>query len=241
MGFFDWIGEQVDRMRGHIDDAKEYVKDKFEYWKFRLEEKLSSENYDEDSVEDHVNVDETLADFRESIQADVDNVEKECLKEISVLFSDLTKKTKERFPDLVGIIKHEQEKAEYELDGTIMKYVKEHLSKNDAKFLKVLKMQPGKAKENALDRSTDQVLDDAVRTFNSKLKKYAERVLEEFTKRLDTRISNQEEQMNQRIQELEQMQADAESGKIDIDALKDSYAPMMESAVCIINILEMEM
>ena len=163
------------------------------------------------------------------------------MKEISVLFSDLTEKTKERFPDLVGIIKHEQEKAEYELDGTIMKYVKEHLSKNDAKFLKVLKMQPGKAKENALDRSTDQVLDDAVRTFNSKLKKYAERVLEEFTKRLDTRISNQEEQMNQRIQELEQMQADAESGKIDIDALKDSYAPMMESAVCIINILEMEM
>lgn len=241
MGFFAWIGEKVDRVRGHINDAKEYVKDKIEYWKFRLEEKLSSENYDEDSVEDHVNVDATLADFRESIQADVDNVEKECLKEISVLFSDLIDKTKERFPDLVGIIKHEQEKAEYELEGTVMKYVREHLSKNDAKFLKVLKMQPGKAKKNALDRSTDQVLDDAVRTFNSKLKKYVERVLEEFTKRLDTRIINQEEQMNQRIQELEQMQADAESGKIDIDALKYSYAPMMESAVCIINILEMEM
>ena len=230
MGLFSFIGEV-------ISYAKDKVVDAFN----RFKDNLSTKKYNEESVEDHIDVDATLAEFRESIKGNVNEAEKKCMKEISVLFSDLTEKTKERFPDLVGIIKHEQEKAEYELDGTIMKYVKEHLSKNDAKFLKVLKMQPGKAKENALDRSTDQVLDDAVRTFNSKLKKYAERVLEEFTKRLDTRISNQEEQMNQRIQELEQMQADAESGKIDIDALKDSYAPMMESAVCIINILEMEM
>lgn len=230
MGFFSFIGEV-------ISYAKEKVVDSFN----RFKDRLSRKKYNEESVEDHIDVDATLAEFRESIKGDVNEAEKKCMKKISVLFSDLTEKTKERFPDLVGIIKHEQEKAEYELDGTIMKYVKEHLSKNDAKFLKVLKMQPGKAKENALDRSTDQVLDDAVKNFNSKLKKYAERVLEEFTKRLDTRISNQEEQMNQRIQELEQMQADAESGKIDIDALRDSYAPMMESAVCIINILEMEM
>lgn len=230
MGLFSFIGEVFSYAKDKVVDAVD-----------RLKDRLSRKKYNEESVEDHIDVDAILADLRASIQDDVGKAEKKCMKEISVLFSDLTEKTKERFPDLVGIIKHEQEKAEYELDGTIMKYVKEHLSKNDAKFLKVLKMQPGKAKENALDRSTDQVLDDAVRTFNSKLKKYAERVLEEFTKRLDTRISNQEEQMNQRIQELEQMQADAESGKIDIDALKDSYAPMMESAVCIINILEMEM
>ena len=47
--------------------------------------------------------------------------------------------------------------------------------------------------------------------------------------------------MNQRINELELLQAEAENGQIDVDALKDSCSPVMESAQCIINMLEMEM
>lgn len=142
---------------------------------------------------------------------------------------------------MVEIIKSEQQRAETELKGTIMKYVKEHLSKNDPKFLKVLKMNPGKAKEDALDLATVNVLDDAEKTFNARLKKYAEHVLEEFTSRLNTRIADQETQMNDRIKELERLQIDAESGQIDVEALKDKCAPIMEASACIIQIFGMEM
>ena len=163
------------------------------------------------------------------------------MESIAVLFADLIEKTQEKFPDLVEIIKNEQQKAENELKGTVMKYVKEHLSKNDAKFLRVLKLNPGKAKEDALDLATENVLNDAEKSFNAKLKKYAEHVLEEFSCRLNNRIVDQENQMNARIHELEKLRLEAESGQIDVNALKDKSAPMMEVSECIIQIFEMEM
>ena len=234
MGFFSWV-------RDKVETAKEWVKEKIEDAVDWVKDKLSRKKYDEDDVEDHVDVDAVLAEFRETIQDEVNDAEKRCMDSISVLFTDLIEKTQEKFPDLVEIIKNEQQKAENELKGTVMKYVKEHLSKNDAKFLRVLKMNPGKAKEDALDLATENVLNDAEKSFNAKLKKYAEHVLEEFSGRLNNRIVDQENQMNARIHELEKLRLEAESGQIDVNALKDKSAPMMEVSECIIQIFEMEM
>ena len=234
MGFFRWLKDKV-------DDAVDWVIDKVDKAVDWVKDKLSGKKYNEDVVEDHVDVDAVLAEFRDVIQGDIDHVEKRSMESISTLFSDLKEKTKEKFPDLVEIIESEQEKAENELKGTIMKYVKEHLSKNDPKFLKVLKMNPGRAKERELDLATERVFDDAEKAFSSKLKKYAEHVLEEFTNRLNNRIADQETRMNARIKELEDLQLEAESGQIDVDALKDKSAPVMESSKCIIQILGTEM
>ena len=234
MGFFSWV-------RDKVETAKEWVKEKIEDAVDWVKDKLSRKKYDEDDVEDHVDVDAVLAEFRETIQDTVNEAEERCMESITILFADLIEKTQEKFPDLVEIIKNEQQKAEKELKGTVMQYVKEHLSKNDAKFLRVLKMNPGKAKEDALDLATENVLDDAEKSFNAKLKKYAEHVLEEFSGRLNNRIVDQENQMNARIRELEKLQLEAESGQIDVNALKDKSAPMMEVSECIIQIFEMEM
>ena len=228
-------------LRDAWDSAKSWVKEKVDKAVDWVKEKLSRKKYDEDDVEDHVDVDAVLAEFRETIQDEVNDAEKRCMDSISVLFTDLIEKTQEKFPDLVEIIKNEQQKAENELKGTVMKYVKEHLSKNDAKFLRVLKMNPGKAKEDALDLATENVLNDAEKSFNAKLKKYAEHVLEEFSGRLNNRIVDQENQMNARIHELEKLRLEAESGQSDVNALKDKSAPMMEVSECIIQIFEMEM
>ena len=153
-------------LRDAWDSAKSWVKEKVDKAVDWVKEKLSRKKYDEDDVEDHVDVDAVLAEFRETIQDEVNDAEKRCMDSISVLFTDLIEKTQEKFPDLVEIIKNEQQKAENELKGTVMKYVKEHLSKNDAKFLRVLKMNPGKAKEDALDLATENVLNDAEKSFN---------------------------------------------------------------------------
>ena len=234
MGFFSWVLDKV-------ETAKEWVKEKIEDAVDWVKDKLSRKRYDEDDVEDHVDVDAVLAEFREKIQGTTNETEERCMESIAVLFADLIEKTQEKFPDLVEIIKSEQQKAEKELKGTVMQYVKEHLSKNDAKFLRVLKMNPGKTKDDALDLATENVLNDAEKSFNAKLKKYAEHVLEEFSGRLNNRIVDQENQMNARIRELEKLQLEAESGQIDVNALKDKATPMMEVSECIIQIFEMEM
>lgn len=228
-------------LRSFFRSVGNWVKEKVENAVDWVRDKLSRKRYDESDVADHVDVDAVLAEFRKSINDDIVEAEKKCMSDISSLFSDLIERTQEKFPDLVEIINFEQDKAERELKGTIMKYVKEHLSKNDSKFLKVLKMNPGSAKSDALKLAFEQALENAEKAFNSRLKKYTEYVLSEFTSRLNSRISDQEERMNQRINELELLQAEAENGQIDVDALKDSCSPVMESAQCIINMLEMEM
>lgn len=226
MGFFSFFRDAVDWVCEKVEDAVDWVKDK-----------LSRKTYDENAIEDHVDVDAVLADFRKAIKDDVKAAENSCMASVSTLFSDLTKKTGAKFPDLVAIIENEQKKAEDELKGTVIKYVKEHLSKNDPQFLKVLKMKPGEAKKAALDRATERVLEEAESAFYVKLKKYAEHLLEEFSGRLNIRIADQEEQMNRRIKELEKLQAEAEEGQIDIDGLKENCAPVMEAAECIIQVL----
>ena len=237
MSIFDLVGDFLDA----VENAKEWAEEKIENAVEFVKDVLSRKKFDENTVEDHVDVDAVLAEFRKSIQSRVDGVEEGCMKSIDALFIDLIRKTQEKFPDLVEIIKNEQQKAEKELKGTVMQYVKEHLSKNDAKFLRVLKMNPGKAKKDALDLATKNVLNDAENLFNSKLKNYAEHVLEEFSGRLSNRINDQENRMTARIKELEELQLKAESGKIDVNTLKDKAAPMMEASECIVQIFKMEM
>lgn len=248
MGFFSRISRECEKFVDGANWAKEKAADVVNWVIEKVEDavdwvtdKLSRKKYDEHDVEDHVDVDAVLAEFRESIQDEINGAEKRCMDSVSVLFADLIEKTQDKFPDLVEIIRNEQQKAENELKGTVMRYVKEHLSKNDAKFLRVLKMNPGKAKEEELDLATKNVLNDAEKSFNAKLKTYAEHVLEEFSGRLNNRILNQESQMNARLHELEKLQLEAESGQIDIKALEDKAVPTMEISECIIQIFRMEM
>ncbi len=223
MGFFrsawDWVCDKVEKVKDFLGlGEKEYSR----------------------SIEDQIDVDKVLADFRASIQPDVSKTEKQCMMDISTIFDGLKTKTKTRFPDLVEIIQDEQNKAKRDLEGTVMQYVKEHLSKNDSEFLKVLKMQPGKAKTDALGMKAERVIERAEVEFNKKLKKYAEHIMSEFTSRLDTRIINQEKEMKSSIEKMEKLEEEANEGKIDIDSLRDKCAPIMESAECILNVLEME-
>lgn len=229
MGFFDFLSDAASWVMDKIEDAIDWINDK-----------LSAKEYNEDNVDDIVDVDAVLSELRSAVKSDVDKAEKKCMDNISMLFSDLKKKTKDKFPDLVEIIESEQKKAENELKGTVMKYVKEHLSKNDPYFLAVLKMKPGKEKRAALDTATGQVLKKAEKSFNAELKRYASYILEEFTVRLNTRISDQEKQVNRKMEELVELQKKAEKDQIDIEALKDNCIPVMESAECIIHMFKKE-
>ena len=80
-----------------LKDAAEWVKDKVETAIDWVKDKLSFSEYDEDDIEDHVDVDAVLAEFREKMQGDVNNAEKKCMSSISDVFTDLIRKTQEKF------------------------------------------------------------------------------------------------------------------------------------------------
>lgn len=121
-----------------------------------------------------------------------------------------------------------------------MRYIQEKLSKNDTNFLQILKMKPGKENADKLNKFSEKVFEQAEKKFTSKLRRYTEKILDEFTGRLNIRIEAQEKQMNQHIKELENLQNEAREGQIDINNLKEKNIPVMETAECIIRVLEME-
>ena len=138
MGLLDFFRDVKDAIVDTVERVVDWFKDK-----------LGGESYDNSSIEDQIDVDKVLSKFRDSIQEDINQSEKKCMTTVDGMFSELKKKTKDRFPDLIEIIEEKQKQAEETLDGTVMQYVKEHLSKNDRRFVTVLEMKSGQAKKNA--------------------------------------------------------------------------------------------
>lgn len=67
-----------------------------------------------------------------------------------------------------------------------------------------------------------------------------EDIQKEFTDRLNARLDDQEKQMKDYINKLEQMEARAKAGSLNVDEVINECAPIMESAECIITALEMK-
>ena len=229
MGLWNFIKDK-------IKDAKLEI----EYRIYSIKDFFSRKKYDNTCLEDQIDVDKVLKEFRKKIEPEISQVEESCMEKISLLFNDMREKVNGRFSDLVELVDEEQTKATEKLSGTIMKYVKEHLSINDEKFVEVLKMKPGHAKDEALDAAFERVLEASQRDFSKKLKKHVEYLQEEFTTRLEIRMSDEEEQMDKRIKELTELEEKAKSGSIDVESMINERAPIMEAAQCIIATLEME-
>lgn len=228
MGIISWIKEKAEAVKDWVVEKVDKVKDF-----------LFGKKYDDTKVEDQVDVDAVLSEFHEERKFLIDKAEEKCMDEIDKMFNELLDKTEknENFSDLVSIIKNYQEKAERNLKGTVHSYIKEHISKNDPCFSNILKMPSSSQKRAALNNEFERVENEAKSRFYSKLRIYAEEVLEEFETRLNIRISNQEEQTNQQIKELERLKAEAEINIIDPDKIEDECAPAMEASQCIITVL----
>lgn len=216
--------------------VKNWVSEKVE----AIKDKLGFNTYSHTSVEDQINVDKVLEEFRQEIESDISKAENKCMEDIVHLFAGLKEKTKERFPDLVNVINNKQEAAEKALSGTVIQYVKEHLSKNNSSFLKVLEMKPGQAKCDALDRAAKKAIEDAQSYFYNKLSTYFEEIQMEFSSRLETRLTDQDRQLDEYIMRLESLEKQAEKGKINMDELVSECAPIMEAAGSALAVLEME-
>lgn len=230
---WEWLSDKAKK-------AYEWVKDKIDEASQWLEEVFGNEKYNEDNVEDQVNADAALAEFREQIEKSVNDLEKGCMESLYSLFQDLKDKIKDRFPDLIEIIDNEQSRAKEDLEGTVMQSIKEKLSKNNIDFTTTMGMNPGILKKVAIKGQIDKAFKETENEFYDRLEKYANHVLEEFQERLECRINDQVAQMNKKIKELEELKKQAENGQIDIDSLREKSVPLMEAAQCIIQILNRE-
>ena len=228
MGFFSWLADK-------ISDAKDWIMDKVE----DIKDFLFSKKYDSNKVSDQVDVAAALAKVREEYSEKINAAENDGMSKLSKHFAELLgiAKKQDYFSDLSSVIKYYQDHAEWELKGTIISYITEHLSQNNPEFKKILEMDPSPEKKVAIDEAFKNNREKALMELDEKLTAYTEKVLNEFEERFNNRIKEQEEQANLEIRELEKIMADAESGMIDIDKIKDECIPAMEASQCIITVL----
>ena len=211
---------------GTIENAISNVKDFF-----------GGHKYD-GSMESTINVESELADFRDSIQPDVERTEEECMNKLDLLYNQLNSLVKDEFPDLSDMIELEKENARFRLSGMIMKYVKEHLSENDDKILEVLKMSPGPEKANKMEKQIKRVLNNAEKHFNKYLKKDAINISNEVNKRLSMRLSDQEKYMEMKINRLEKLENESKLNGVNVELIVNEISPQLEAAQCTISILQ---
>ena len=136
-----------------------------------------------------------------------------------------------------GGIEYQREQAKWKLEGKIISYIKAHLSQTDPEFRKILEMKPSPDKRKKIDDAFVNIKNHACIEYYKKLSEYTEKVLSEFKERFDNRITEQEEQADQKVKELEKIMADAEAGMKDVDKVEDECAPAMEASQCIITVL----
>ena len=229
MGLFSWV---VDK----ISDVKDWVVDKVEDTVDAVKDFLFGKKYDSSKVSDQVDVAAALAKVRDEYSCEINEAENEAMNEMNSLFNQLFDIANKQnyFSDLSSVIKYHKDHAEWELKGTIISYITEHLSQNDPKFKKVLEMKPSPAKK---DDAFKDIKTQAFIEYGKSLKTYTEKILNEFEERFNSRINDQENQAKQKIEELEKIMADAEAGMVDVDKIEDECAPAMEASQCIITVL----
>lgn len=235
MGFFSWISDVKDWVVDKVEDAKDWISDKVD----DIKDFLFGKKYDSTKVSDQVDVAAALAKVREEYSEKINEAENMAMNELVKIFNELLDiaNKQDYFSDLGSVIKYHKERAEWELKGLIISYIKEHLSQTDPQFKKVLEMKPSPEKRAEIDNAFLNVRSQAFVQFDEKLTAYTEKVLNEFEERFNNKIKEQEEQANREIRELEKIMADAERGMIDIDKIEDECAPAMEASECIIAAL----
>ncbi len=238
--FFDFIADAVEFGSNIIIGALDGVANVVGGALDGLSNLLGGQTYNKKSVSDHVDVDKELKQFRERINDKISELENKRINEIGGVFSELKNATKNRFPDLIEIINIKQNKASEELKGTMMQYVREHLSPNDEDFRALLEMPPGINKTSAMNREMDRIIKEAEIFFYKRLINYVAILQKEFEYRLKTRLDAQSNQLNEQINLIEELELQAKNGNIDKAAVESRSIPIMEAAECMRVLLETE-
>lgn len=196
--------------------------------------KLGSGSYS-GSVSDRVDVEEATKDFKQKIKSAAKKEEAKCFSEAMKFFNQLVEalKVDPQFSSVCGIVESKKKETENQLSGTISGYVQKCLSENDSQFEAVLRMNPGKEKEKAVQERIDLILEEAVKEFNKKLCNAVTTLNNDLCSRLDEIAKREKGQLQQKTNAYQDLLCQKSNGSVDLERLKMDYLPVAEINNCI--------
>ncbi len=146
-----------------------------------------------------IKVQKALTEFKTDTQNKCQIFEENTIKEsreyLDAFISELRKYNKIRYGSRsmninINSIERENRKTEDTIHGFIVKRVSKRISLDDTECLEILKMDAGKAKEEALDAFYKKVLKEAVRELSDELQDIMEKQTDNVCERIQHRIDS---------------------------------------------------
>lgn len=225
MGFFSWI---ADRVSSVID----WVKDK-----------LGGSSYSGSTVQERVDVEEVLSEFKEDLGKKAHELEEKCIDKAKKEFQEFSDKFKRQYPSSSEELDKRRRILLSELKGTITDYAQSHISENDPEFQKTLKMRPGKEKKETLENEINSIVISAEGTFYQKLQQAMGELHDEFERRLMADLKQKEdalEKQTKKYEDLEKEMEGTEESTVKLEAHENRQRVLEEVDACLDTILSEE-
>lgn len=188
------------------------------------------------------NINRVLSDFSFELQEKSDEIENKALNDSQVYFNELFEfmqdvSTNNNVKFNINKIKREINKINRDIKGSFKHYLAKRVSIDDSECLRILELDAGNSKENAMKKFGDKVIKEASEELCSKIKKAIQdlqiEITEEIREKVDGIILNCKE-ITEKVSEFEKLKGSDES---KIEQKKLECINKMVSAKCMIYIL----
>lgn len=221
--FFDWVREKA-------DDAKIWVEDKIEGFKEFFN--LGNSGSYSGSLQETINIDKVLNDFRDSISPEAKKLEEEYMASVMGEFDDFIKSQRCDYPDLANALEQKKEDVRASLNGIIISHINKCVSVNNDEFKAILKMQPGRSKTEALKSQSQKFLSEAEEKFKEKLQSEMSHLNEELSKRFREALKSQEKRLANKEKDYRKFLENFERGQLNIKDIEDERKLAADACAC---------
>lgn len=218
MGFFSWLREKW-------EDFKDFLG-------------LGSSGSYSGTVQETVDIDKVLNDFRADISPEAEELEEKCIADVLSKFDDFVESEGRDYPELASALKKKKRGVTARLKGIIMDHINKRASTNDDEFREILEMRPGAQKTQALKKQSQKFLLEAEDLFKEKLQEEMHELNDELNERFSEALQNQEAQLHKKEADYQQLLESAERGQLDLNALEEDYILIADACSCMDYLFE---
>lgn len=212
------------------DSAKDWVKDRVEDVKDFLG--LGHSKSYTGSVQETVDIDKVLNDFRANISPEAKELEKKFLDSVLSKFDGFIESEGRDHPELVSALTKKKRSVESHLNGIIVNHINKRASTNDEEFRKILEMQPGSSKTQALEKQSQKFLVEAETLFKNTLQSEMNELNEELSVRFRKTLDEQEKLFKDKEADYQRLLDDAENGQLNLNDLEEDLILIADACSC---------
>ena len=186
----------------------------------------NSISYDKDSsgVSETEKINKILSDFSLSLEKKADEIEEIAIKESNVYFNELINCLNESAVKTginINSIKREMRNSEKSIKGNLKKHISKRVSLDDLKCLEILKMEPGKQKENKMRLFSKSILKEGVDKLVKDIREIIEEEQSMINEVIHDRLTDIKFDLSKKLETFDELENDANNNENEQNEIID--------------------